>query len=167
MAGTYQLTNLPYSGAGPSCSINQRDCFSLQSSSEANTVLGRVPLAPGNQPDLTSIIYASVSGIMYAPAYTVTSSAAEASYCGVCTLMGDSLQLWYFTVTANHTRDLCVTTLGAPTICPFCRTGSRGVSEREAQSITPCSYIPYTFASTTNSGSHVVINGRNLYQNLA
>ncbi|KAK4555921.1 hypothetical protein LTR86_007141 [Recurvomyces mirabilis] len=95
----------------------------------------------------------------------------EGSTCGACTIYGGEVQLLYFPVAANASRNYCAQTGGPVTTCPLGPTTAPytpivadigGVCE----SYVNCPYLIGN-TSTTDSGPYVVTAGTTLYQNRA
>ncbi|KAK5685898.1 hypothetical protein LTS10_002011 [Elasticomyces elasticus] len=109
--------------------------------------------------------------------------------CGPCTIYGGQVQLLYFPVAANVSRDMCATSPPPPTLCPFGSTTAPytlGLFAEgwNCQSYGHCHYAEGNI-STTNSGEtslvslsddrqadniagpYTVLDGTTLYHNRA
>ncbi|KAK3672779.1 hypothetical protein LTR78_007365 [Recurvomyces mirabilis] len=95
----------------------------------------------------------------------------EGSTCGACTIYGGEVQLLYFPVAANASRNYCAQTGGPVTTCPLGPTTAPytaigadigGICE----SYVNCPYLIGN-TSTTDSGPYVVTASTTLYQNRA
>ncbi|KAK5696109.1 hypothetical protein LTR97_008529 [Elasticomyces elasticus] len=90
--------------------------------------------------------------------------------CGACTIYGGEVQLMYFPVAANASRDMCAATAASPTMCPLGPT-TAPYSIPTAGVGGSCSYVhcPYFVGniSTANSGPYIVSAGTTFYENRA
>ncbi|KAK5708633.1 hypothetical protein LTR17_020523 [Elasticomyces elasticus] len=168
---TYSLTS--YGGAKPTCSVDEADCLSLHdayttlednwgSSLDTWTSDSAEP-APPTPPDY--------------PVCTLTGTGTgqRPDICGACTVYGGTVQLYYFPVTANVSRDMCATAPAASTACPFGPTTPPAANDSSAQTATACdghcggvcSYYPFTKTSTKDTGPYTVLDGQTYYGNRA
>ncbi|KAK4889899.1 hypothetical protein LTR27_011322 [Elasticomyces elasticus] len=91
--------------------------------------------------------------------------------CGPCTIYGGQVQLLYFPVAANASRNMCATSPPPPNLCPLGSTTAPYTSGLFAegwncQSYGHCHYAEGNM-STTNSGPYTVFDGTTLYHNRA
>ncbi|KAK5716669.1 hypothetical protein LTR15_009561 [Elasticomyces elasticus] len=91
--------------------------------------------------------------------------------CGPCTIFGGQVQLLYFPVAANVSRNMCATSPPPPSLCPLGSTTAPYTSGLFAegwncQSYGHCHYAEGNM-STMNSGPYAVFNGTTLYHNRA
>jgi len=155
--GSVLSKNVPtitYTGPAPSCSVSPSDCSWLRASylaaaSSYSSVLS-LDIAPGLPP--------------IAPRCYIPGPPLEA--CGQCTIHGGKVELLYFPVSTETTRDMCATAPTSPVICPF------GPTHPNDDTVTgfataPCQYISTQRTITTDSGPSTVINGTTLYSNRA
>lgn len=113
---------LPYTTPAPTCSIKPSDCARLSQA----TLLG---------------------------GYSVCNTGSNGGNgnhttmdCGQCTIFGANIQLLYFPVPTNTTRDICASTTNNPVYCPY------GPATVDSEGETQCGYPPMNFTSTANSG---------------
>ncbi|EMC93681.1 hypothetical protein BAUCODRAFT_250812 [Baudoinia panamericana UAMH 10762] len=103
--------------------------------------------------------------------YPYCSEPATMSGCGQCTIYGGTVQLLYFPVTTNVSRDMCATAPPSPTTCPLGHTTApytpaplnRGGT---CEALIPCPYAT-TNTTTTDSGPYIVSEGMTYYENRA
>ncbi|KAK0973813.1 hypothetical protein LTS01_014448 [Friedmanniomyces endolithicus] len=146
---TYYWTAQP-----PTCSIGQSDCSSAQRSFASAYSYWASYNVTASEPS--------------APKCTVTGAAATQSYCGPCQIQGGVVQLLYFPVTTKYSRNMCATTPGPSTACPFGSTDSGvTVTNGIGQAMAPCPYYQFNATSTQDSGPYVVTNGNTFYENKA
>ncbi|KAK3655173.1 hypothetical protein LTR56_003594 [Elasticomyces elasticus] len=161
-----------YTGAKPTCSVDEADCLSLYnayttiediwgSSLDTWTSDAANPTPP-TPPDY--------------PACTLTGTGSQRpDTCGACTVYGGTVQLYYFPVTANISRNMCATAPAASTACPFGPTTPLAANDSSAQIATACdghcggvcSYYPFTKTSTKDTGPYTVLDGQTYYGNRA
>ena len=155
--GSVLSKNVPtitYTGPAPSCSVQPEDCSWLRTSylsaaSSFSSVLEDPrELAPGLSPIVPRC---------YIPGPPL-------DVCGQCTIHGGKVDLLYFPVSTETSRDMCATAPTSPVICPF------GPTRPNDDTVTgfataPCQYLPTQRTSTTDSGPSTVINGTTLYSN--
>lgn len=91
-----------------------------------------------------------------------------ASECGGCIIYGGTVQLIYFPVPANVSRNMCASgPVGSATVCPFGPTTAPLTGNSDPYVAEPCSYAPMNMSSTEDSGPYVVANGTTFYKNRA
>ncbi|KAK3661253.1 hypothetical protein LTR56_000376 [Elasticomyces elasticus] len=161
-----------YTGAKPTCSVDEADCLSLY---KAYTTLEDIwgssldtwtsdtaNPTPPTPPDY--------------PECTLTGTGSQRpDICGACTVYGGTVQLYYFPVTANASRNMCATAPAASTACPFGPTTPLAANDSSAQIATACdghcggvcSYYPFTKTSTKDTGPYTVLDGQTFYGNRA
>ncbi|KAK5700645.1 hypothetical protein LTR97_005162 [Elasticomyces elasticus] len=161
-----------YTGAKPTCSVDEADCLSLY---KAYTTLEDIwgssldtwtsdtaNPTPPTPPDY--------------PECTLTGTGSQRpDTCGACTVYGGTVQLYYFPVTANASRNMCATAPAASTACPFGPTTPLAANDSSAQIATACdghcggvcSYYPFTKTSTKDTGPYTVLDGQTFYGNRA
>lgn len=153
---TSDWPTITYTGPAPSCSVQASDCVWLQSSyfdaqSSYTSSLSRYPdAAPGNSPEK--------------PRCYVSNFAEKA--CGQCTIHGGSVQLLYFPVTGDTSRDMCATAPSSSVICPYGPTYSHNDTV-SGFATAPCQYVYTGHPPMTDSGPSTVVNGTTLYSNRA
>ncbi|KAK4950706.1 hypothetical protein LTR10_010699 [Elasticomyces elasticus] len=90
--------------------------------------------------------------------------------CGACTIYGGEVQLMYFPVAANASRDMCAATAASPTMCPLGPT-TAPYAIPTAGVDGSCNYVhcPYFVGntSTADSGPYIVSAGTTFYENRA
>ncbi|KAK3629541.1 hypothetical protein LTR56_017970 [Elasticomyces elasticus] len=90
--------------------------------------------------------------------------------CGACTIYGGEVQLMYFPVAANASRDMCAATAASPTMCPLGPT-TAPYAIPTAGVGGSCNYVhcPYFVGntSTADSGPYIVSAGTTFYENRA
>ncbi|KAK3068947.1 hypothetical protein LTR53_013085 [Teratosphaeriaceae sp. CCFEE 6253] len=101
------------------------------------------------------------------PLCTVTGAAASADYCGACTIGGGNVQLLYFPVTQNISRDMCATAPASSRVCPFGTTIPGDQTNSIGQATAPCSYYPFELTTAAPSGPYIVSAGTTFYQDRA
>ncbi|KAK5676313.1 hypothetical protein LTS10_011125 [Elasticomyces elasticus] len=162
-----------YNGAKPTCTVDEADCLSLHN---AYTTLEDIwgssldtwtsdsaeptPPTPPDYPVCT---------------LTGTGTGQRPDICGACTVYGGTVQLYYFPVTANVSRNMCATAPAASTACPFGPTTPPAANDSSAQTATACdghcggvcSYYPFTKTSTKDTGPYTVLDGQTYYGNRA
>lgn len=79
-------------------------------------------------------------------------------------LTNHQVQLQYFPVTANTTRDICHIADDGATTCPLGPTRTP-YSVVNPYMPTPCAYITDHVGSTSNSGPYIVSEGNTFYRN--
>lgn len=158
-AGSVLSQNVPtitYTGPAPPCSVGPSDCSWLRksylsaASSFSSVLADPRELAPGLPP--------------IAPRCYIPGPPLEA--CGQCTIHGGKVELLYFPLSTQTTRDMCATAPTSPVICPF------GPTHPNDDTVTgyataPCQYISTQRTRTTDSGPSTVVNGTTLYSNRA
>jgi hypothetical protein len=153
---TESVPTITYTGPGPSCSVSQSDCAWLRKSflsaeSSYSSSLSKYPDAPpGNSP---TVPRCHIPG----PPLDV---------CGQCTIHGGHVELLYFPVTTEASRNMCATTPTSSVICPYGATYSNNDTVFGFNT-APCPYISTKIPSTTDSGPSTVINGSTLFSNRA
>jgi hypothetical protein len=96
-----------------------------------------------------------------------STSVSSAQCTGGCTIAGGTVKLFYFPETKNATRDMCTLEPTATgTVCPFGTTVGTAEANCGA-SCTPCSYYPFNFTSTQDTGPYTVFDGNTFYANRA
>jgi hypothetical protein len=133
-----------YTTQPPSCTIPVTDCSRLiteyQSSRNAWDGQNDYPLSP---------------------ACSVTDMNADV--CGACQVVGGSVEMLYFPVPASAaSRDMCATTPGGRTVCPF---GATVTPTAKITTTNPlvrptCTYIPQNLTKTTDSGKALSLTVR-------
>jgi hypothetical protein len=153
---TESVPTITYTGPGPSCSVSQSDCAWLRKSylsaeSSYSSSLSRFPDAPpGNSPTVPRC---------YIPGPPL-------EVCGQCTIHGGHVELLYFPVTTEISRNMCATAPTSSVICPYGPTYSNNDTV-SGFNTAPCPYISTELPSTTDSGPSTVINGSTLFSNRA
>lgn len=157
--GSVLSSNVPtitYTGPAPSCSVQPEDCSWLRTSylTAASSFSSSLSKYPGAVPGLGPI----------APRCYIPGPPLDA--CGQCTIHGGKVELLYFPISTETTRDMCATAPTSPVICPF------GPTRPNDDTVTgfataPCQYLPTERTSTTDSGPSTVVNGTTLYSNRA
>lgn len=153
---TASVPTVTYTGPAPSCSVNPSDCSWLRKSyisadSSYSSSLSQYPDAPpGDEPTVPRC---------YIPGPPLP-------VCGQCTIHGDHVELLYFPVTTEVSRDMCALTPTSPVTCPYGPTYSNNDTIK-GFATAPCPYIDTEPKSTTDSGPSTVINGTTLYSNRA
>ncbi|KAK3072022.1 hypothetical protein LTR53_007569 [Teratosphaeriaceae sp. CCFEE 6253] len=154
--------------AKPSCHIAQSDCVSMQKQyavdqSASSSAYSSAMSAQSGDPDWIVPDYDGVDE----PLCTVTGTAASADYCGACTIGGGNVQLLYFPVTQNISRDMCATAPASSRVCPFGTTIPGDQTNSIGQATAPCSYYPFELTTTADSGPYIVSAGTTYYQDRA
>jgi hypothetical protein len=153
---TTDVPTITYTGPAPSCSVSPSDCSWLRKSylsaqSSFSASLSQYPDAPpGESPQL--------------PRCYIPGKAQDV--CGQCTIHGDHVELLYFPVTTEVSRDMCATTPTSPVVCPFGPTHSNDDTIK-GFATAPCPYIDIGSTSMTDSGPSTIINGTIFYSNRA
>lgn len=153
---TSGVPTITYTGPAPSCSIQSSDCVWLQSSylsaeSSFTSSLSKYPDAPpGDSPEVPRCYVRDLSD----------------KACGQCTIHGNSVQLLYFPVTEDTSRDMCATAPASSIICPYGPTYGHDDTV-SGFATAPCQYINTGYPTTTDSGPSTVVNGTTLYSNMA
>lgn len=153
---TINVPTITYTGPAPSCSVQASDCAWLQRSyisaqSSYTASLSKYPDAPpGDSPEMPRCYLEDLSD----------------KACGQCTIHGGSVQLLYFPVTEDTSRDMCATAPASSVICPYGPTHAHN-DTISGFATAPCQYINTGHPSTTDSGPSTVFNGTTLYSNRA
>ncbi|EMC95752.1 hypothetical protein BAUCODRAFT_502344 [Baudoinia panamericana UAMH 10762] len=171
---TQAMYRLNYTGPPPNCTINNDDCYSMSSNYQSAVSSYNMALSTDGSakwPGSLSISpVCNVTGTLASALSTTRrASVGNASACGYCTIYGGSVQLLYFPVTTNYSRDMCATKPPASSsICPFGEVVEGGAATNAVgQAEGPCTYKPFNATSTLNSGPFVVSAGTTFYENRA
>ncbi|KAK3625608.1 hypothetical protein LTR56_020328 [Elasticomyces elasticus] len=132
--------------ATPTCSVQQTDCAALISA--RGLWDGSFASSCGDH------VECHLSSTQPPPSASITTTLAVPQDCGPCTIYGDTVQLLYFPVATNASKDMCTTSPSPPTLCPFGRTTAGNATAIFGQWATGA--CPYT-----------VIEGTTLYKNRA
>ncbi|KAK4552959.1 hypothetical protein LTR86_009883 [Recurvomyces mirabilis] len=136
------------------------------------------PLFQSNLKDGSSVVSNRDFGLPYSDVPTPQCTrAANGTGCGACTIHGGEVQLLYFPVPTNASRNMCATTLGAPTTCPLGPTTAPyvpgsiyappGMARGICTNYINCPYLLGNTTKTTDGGPFTVSAGTTLYQNRA
>jgi hypothetical protein len=122
-----------YTTQPPSCSISQTDCSRLITEYQSS-----------------SLAWNGDNDYPISPACSVTDMNADV--CGECHVVGGSVQMLYFPVPADAPRDMCATTPGGRTLCPFGATAKPTATTSNPLIRPTCTYLPQNLTKTTDSG---------------
>lgn len=157
--GSFLSSSVPtitYTGPAPSCSVQPSDCSWLRTSylaaySSFSSVFSDPRELPPGLPPVVPRCY-------------IPAPSLEA--CGQCTLHGGKVELLYFPLSTDTSRDMCATAPTSPVICPYGPTISNDDTVN-GFATAPCQYVPTQRTSTTDSGPSTVVNGTTMYSNRA
>ncbi|KAK4888246.1 hypothetical protein LTR27_012826 [Elasticomyces elasticus] len=148
----------------PTCSIQPSDCAAMLSGRDPDFDVSSSTEFERNSCGDTRVPSCFASYVP--PPSTITTTVPQD--CGRCTIYGDTVQLLYFPVATNASKDMCTTSPSPPTVCPFGRTTAGNATAFNGVWATgACEYALDNVTSTKNSGPYTVSEGTTLYKNRA
>ncbi|KAK4553309.1 hypothetical protein LTR86_009609 [Recurvomyces mirabilis] len=166
---TVDYAFMNYTGPPPSCTIAPSDCTSMwdQYNSATSSFKSMASVYFSTRTDSSAPVSGGVTVDLPQCSQTALPTTTGVS-CGACTIYGGSVQLLYFPVTTSYTRNMCATTLGASTVCPYGQVVSNYTAAGAGgQATGACEYMSATQSSVPDSGPSVVSNGQTYYENKA
>ncbi|KAK5688905.1 hypothetical protein LTS10_000884 [Elasticomyces elasticus] len=148
----------------PTCSIQPSDCAAMLSGRDPDFDVSSSTEFERNSCGDTRVPSCFASYVP--PPSTITTTVPQD--CGPCTIYGDTVQLLYFPVSTNASKDMCTTSPSPPTLCPFGRTTAGNATAFNGVWATgACEYALDNVTSTKNSGPYTVAKGTTFYKNRA
>ncbi|KAK3669992.1 hypothetical protein LTR78_010164 [Recurvomyces mirabilis] len=147
---TVDYAFLNYTGPPPSCTIAPPDCTSMWDQYNS---------AVSSFSSMASVYFSTRTDSSAPVPGGITVDLPQCSQTALPTTTG---------VTTSYTRNMCATTLGASTVCPYGQVVSNYTAAGAGgQATGACEYMSATQSSVPDSGPSVVSNGQTYYENKA